>query len=213
MKRILCTLFLFLNMSAVASATAISFNARPAWLSYAAINGLQTNTPLNLAPLVTTGDSIVVPQVSGGGVVLTPVGGTQLVVADRDAAGYDFGVPQVISAQLGFPSALRFDLIPGIFGVGFDVGAFPAFGEITDLNVLIVTAGATQTFDFAGLGGPSLSFVGFIGEAQILSVVVSGGPIDPVFANITTVGVPEPSTGLLVAGATAFVLLWRRRRN
>lgn len=211
MIRILGGLLLFLIVSAAGSAATISFTNRSAWLSDAMLRGLHANSPFDLGTLVMTGDSIVVPQVSGGGVVVTPLGTTQLVVADRDASGYDFGVAQVISAQLGFSSSVAFALAPGTFGFGFDVGGFPATGEFADLRVHLLTASGPHTLDFTGLGGPTLSFLGFTSEVQIHSVSLTGGAVDPVFANITTAAVPEPATNLLVSGAMAFVLLWRRR--
>lgn len=161
--------------------------------------------------LVQTGDSVVVGQVSGGGLTVTPLNSSQLVVADQDAPGYDFGVPQVISAQLAFPSALSFDFGPGIFGLGFDAGAFPALGDTTDPTVEIVTNGVPQTFTFPGVGGLSLSFVGLTSDVAISSISVTGGPVDPVFANITTAAVPEPGSASMVTIAAGALLFWRSR--
>ena len=169
--------------------------------------------PLPLAGLVQTGGINVVSEIDGNGVTVTPLGGTQLVVADQNASGYDFGAPQVFSGQLGFPSAVVLSLAPGTFGIAFDVGAFPSDLSTTDLTVQFLTADGTQTLYFSDLGGPAgLTFEGFTSDKQIVSVSLTAGSADPVFANLMTATVaPEPGTILLLTlGGTAVMILRRR---
>ena len=199
--------------SSLSAATIDSFTAPSSWLGAEAALGLQTNTPLPLAGLVQTGGINVVPEIAGNGVTVTPLGATQLVVADQNAEGYDFGAPQVFSGQLGFPSAVALTFAPGTFGVAFDVGAFPSDLSTTDLTAQFVTGGGTQTIEFSDLGGPAgLTFEGFTSDQQILSVSLTAGPADPVFAKLmTATETPEPSTVVMLAlGCTALVIVRRR---
>jgi hypothetical protein len=199
--------------SSLSAATINSFTGPSSWLGAEAALGLQTNMPLPLSGLVQTGGINVVSEIDGNGVTVTPLGATQLVVADQNAEGYDFGASQVFSAQLGFPSAVALTLAPGTFGVAFDVGAFPSDLSTTDLTAQFLTASGTQTIDFSGLGGPAgLTFEGFTSDQQILSVSLTAGPADPVFANLmTATDTPEPSTIVMLAlGCTALVIVRRR---
>jgi|GEM_PF-4463880 len=209
MNRLLLLASLFL---VPAFAGTMAFGDRTMWQTAVASRGLGVVDPFALGSLAMTGDSVVVSGLTGSlGNAIDPGAGTQLVVADRDAFGYDFGIPHVVSAQLGFPSTLTFTFGAGTFGFAFDVGAFPAIGDTTDLKLGIVTAGGTETFDLAGLGGMGTSFVGFTADQAIFSLSVTGGAADPVFGNISVAAVPEPGSALLVLFAGSALLAWRRR--
>lgn len=211
MTRTLLALLCLTLSSAFAST--MSFTDRASWQAATSARGLRTANPFSLGSLVMAGDSRVVTGIAGrSGNTITPLGDTQLVVADQDAPGYDFGIPQVISAQLGFPSTLLFSFGAGTFGFGFDAGAFPVMGDMTDLALDIITSDGLETFRFFNLGGMSTSFVGFTSSKAILSMTVSGGPADPAFGNISVASVPEPGTAALVLFAGGALLGWRRRR-
>jgi hypothetical protein len=199
--------------SGLSAATVNSFTGPSSWLGAETALGLQTSMPLPLAGLVQTGGINVVSEIDGNGVTVTPLGNTQLVVADQNASGYDFGAPQVFSGQLGFPSAVALSFAPGTFGIAFDVGAFPSDLSTSDLTVQLLTADGTQTLYFSDLGGPAgLTFEGFTSDKQILSVSLTAGSADPVFANLMTATVaPEPSTILLLALGGPAVMILRRR--
>jgi hypothetical protein len=201
--------------SSLSAATIKSFTGPSNWLKAEAALGLKTNSPLPLAGLVQTGGINVVSHIDGNGVTVAPLGNTQLVVADQNASGYDFGAAQMFSGQLGYPSAVALSFAPGTFGVGFDVGAFPSDLSTTGLTAQFLTADGTQTLYFSGLGGQAgLTFEGFISNKQILSLSLTAGPVDPVFANLmTATAAPEPGTMLLLTlGGTALLLLRRRCR-
>jgi hypothetical protein len=205
MRRFLALVLFPLCAVSAAAATVSSFTDRSDFLT--AARGLVQMD--DLAGIAEAGSANTLSQLRRGRVTYRPGSSSQLVAADRDAIGYDYGAPGVISAQLGFPSILDISLTGPIFGFGFDVSGFP-LGDPLDLFVEVRTSGGNFTVDFASLGGSQLGFAGFVSDHRILSLRLMGNSADPTIANVTTATVPEP--GMFVLTGAALGLLWIRRR-
>ena len=201
-------IFLFTLLAAVASAAPVSFTNRASWQS-------ALGAPVavdNLRGIAATGDSNVLPSLVRGGITFTPGSGTQLVAADQDAPGYDFGAPGSLSFQLGFPSSLTLSFAAPLFSFGFDVATFPGNTDTTDLVAVVSTNAGSFRFQFDAIGGggsSNLSFVGFTSDAAIRSLVLQANGADPAITNLST-AVPEPGAFSLVALAAGLFLLRRR---
>jgi hypothetical protein len=158
-------------------------------------------------------------DVSGGfsalDVFFTPTPGTQLIVADRDAPGFDFGVPAVLSPQLGFPAGFiaTFTQPTTSFGVSFT----GFLGDASTFTARVQRAGGVDIFQFGNGAFPPAGFFGVISTNLIESVTFSSAPADGVFWNFAHNGVaangqvPEPATYGLAAVCLAVILRCRRR--
>lgn len=190
-----------------------SFTGRTDWTNSVQAISRQIVTE-SFGGVVGAGDSTVVSQFTRNGVTFTPRTGTQLVISDRNAPGYDFGAPGSLSFQLGFPSTLDVTFASQVFDVGFDAGAFPAMSETTDLQILVNTTDGRAMFSYARLGGRTNGFAGFISDQRILSLTITGGPADPALTNFSMTGVPEPGTfalaGIVLAGAVLLRMRFAR---
>lgn len=207
------SLLLVLVVVPAAHAATVTFTDRAAWTANVTGAGLTGLVPDDFAGIAGTGDVLLLSSLSRNGLTYTPNPGTQLVLADRDAPGYDFGVAAAAAFQLGFPSVLhiRFDSPAPVFGFGLDVGAFPAGGETTGLRLALTTTAGNSVIQFNALGGSALSFVGLRSEDRLLSVSLTGDlSADPVITNVTTASVPEPGSVLLVSAVLLGCTLARR---
>lgn len=166
---------------------------------------------IDFSGLASTGDFL---NVSGGltmgGIEFVPVNGSLLYVADRDTPGYDFGLPAVLTPQLGFPSGFRATLPAGVTAVGTDLAGF--LGEAVDFDILVTTSSGNVRFALAGGSFPPLGFFGLTSTEAIRAVTFVSNGNDSVFGNFTTgAAVPEPSTFALSAGALLFLAVMSRR--
>jgi hypothetical protein len=143
---------------------------------------------------------------------------------------YNYGTGVVLSAQGGYPShdsTLRVALPTGVTAFGLELGMNTASSPS-----FVVTLSTGDIFDVTGGAlGQGLDFVGFtsmtpltsisidaVADGIISNVVRSEGYI-PVYDNVafgtaapTTSEVPEPATGLILAGSMIGGAVVRRRR-
>ena len=197
MKRIL---WIGLVTAMVGWTAPVSFTDRTSW--QAAVGGSVLTD--DLRGIAGTGDANVVSSLTRGGVTFTPGGNTQLVVADQDAPGYDFGAPGSVSFQLGFPSMLTLTFANMVFGFGFDVAAFPSGSAAVDLIAVVRTDAGLFRFEL-----PAANFAGFTSDRGIRSIVLQSDFGDPALTNLST-AVPEPGTVMLVGVAMGWLVLRRR---
>ncbi len=203
MKKLLLSLF---SAAALASAATVGFTDRASFL--AANPGLRN---IDFSGIADTGG---ITNVSGGltidGVRFTPQGSTQLFVADRDFPGFDFGAPAYLSPQLGFPSTVLIELPSRVHAVGMDFTGF--LGESINFGVTLTTSRSSLSFAFPTAPFPPLGFIGFFSPDEIRSITFSSTLNDAVHTNFVFGNpIPEPGTGMMMAGAGLLLLAWSRR--
>jgi hypothetical protein len=185
----------------------MQYSDRDAWI---AATGSSFVT-VDFAALVDVGDIL---NVSGGftqqGIRFEPNGNSQLFIADRDFPGYDFGLPAVLSPQLGFPSGFTAFLPPLTNAISTNLTGF--LGDPNDFEILLRTSTGTQTIRLSTAQFPPLGFIGFTSTDPILSVSFSSPAGDQIYGNFSYSQVPEPGTWVLMGGGLALVLWLRRRR-
>ncbi len=159
------------------------------------------------------------------------VGGS--IVVTNNAA-----TPQFFSFETGLPVALAFAAgseMSGSSSISVSDANFNRVASLTAANGDSVYSGkidgATQrtlftdpfSLSVATLGGTNSQSAGFSGESTVTSLPVDGliqvrnafllSPGDSATANSTFVVVPEPSLGMILIGAAACAMGFRRRRR
>jgi hypothetical protein len=206
--------FASLAFALTAHGATITYNNRPLWQS--SVSSSTPLTSITFAGIAGTGETV---DVSSGfqvlGVAFAPTTGSQLIVADRDAPGYDFGVPAVLSAQLGFPAGFIATFVNPTTSFGVSFTGF--LGDASTFTARVQRAGGIDILQFGNGTFPPAGFFGVISTELIQSVTFSSAPADGVFWNFTHNGVapangqvPEPATYALAAAALLGILRFRR---
>lgn len=151
------------------------------------------------------------PDLSAEGLAFDAGPGNTSFVVLADSAF--LGTPSDILGQAASNSPLRIEFLDPVEVVGFDLGLFPIADNVTIeifngaqlLDSTVVAASDFTTFQ---------SFAGFSELGPITSLIVTPpvNQVDPylTFIDNLAYGVPEPTTGALMA-AGAMLLLRRRQ--
>jgi hypothetical protein len=116
-----------------------------------------------------------------------------------------------------FADILRFDLLPGVGAIGFDLFAASASGPPNSTTITVTTYGASGVLDTTVVSLEGIGFFGISSDAEAITRIeidpegtAQSGFVDNVAFGDTT-GVPEPGTVLLLSTGIAAFLAFRRR--
>ncbi len=215
MRNFSLSLLLLVTLAASLPAASVTYSNRDLWAASLAPSTALTR--IDFSNLAGVGDLLDVSAgLRTGNVDFTPTGDTQLLIADRDAPGYDFGVPAVLSPQLGFPAGFSASFLVPVTSFGVNLTGF--LGDPSVFTARVQTALGVSIFQFGNGGFPPAGFFGVISNDVIQSVTFTSAPVDGVFFDFTHNGVagdqiPEPATYALVGASLLLVQLLRAMRS